>query len=194
MSMDGQRFREVMGHFPTGVTIITTLRDGVPSGMAVNSLVSVSLDPPLISFCPRIASSTWRDIKQTRRFCVNFLRSDQEELCRRFATRGADRFDGVEWSHTSGGAPRLAGVVGWIDCAVEASLDAGDHVIALGRVEDVDVAAGAPPLVFFRGGYRTLAHHGLRNPDIPVPNSAELVEPRHPHRSQHGRTALHSSS
>jgi 3-hydroxy-9,10-secoandrosta-1,3,5(10)-triene-9,17-dione monooxygenase reductase component len=172
MSIDGQRFREVMGHFPTGVAVVTTICDDGPCGMAVNSFVSVSLDPPLVSFCPTAASATWLGIKQTGRFCVNFLRSDQQELCRRFAIHDGDRFDGVDWIRTSGGSPRLAGAVGWIDCVVEASVAAGDHVIALGRVLDLDVEAGASPLVFFRGGYRALAHH--------IPRSA------HPSAAHHG--------
>ncbi|RDI49427.1 flavin reductase family protein [Nocardia mexicana] len=153
----GRRFREVMGHFPTGVAIVTTLRDGVPSGMAANSFVSVSLDPPLVSFCPAAGSATWHDIRATGRFCVNFLHSDQAELCRRFATRGGDRFEAVSWTRTGGGAPRLGGAVAWIDCTLERGVTAGDHVIVLGLVRDLGVAADTAPLVFFRGGYHGLA-------------------------------------
>lgn len=163
-AVDHRRLRDVLGHFPTGVTVITTLRDGVPSGMAANSFVSVSLDPPLIAFCPTRNSATWRDIEATGRFCVNLLQRDQAELCARFATRGADRFGGLDWTLSPGGSPLLPETVGWLDCTVETTFDGGDHLIVLGRVHQLDVVPGAPPLVFFRGRHPTLATSLLSTP------------------------------
>lgn len=153
-AFDTRLFRDVMGHYPTGVTVVTTISDGKPIGMVANSFVSVSLSPPLVSFCPAKGSATWEQIEQAGHFCVNFLHRDQEALSRRFAARGTDRFAGVEWTLTPGGAPRLLGSVAWVDCAVHDQVNAGDHVIALGRVRELDVVSGAAPLVFYRGHYR----------------------------------------
>lgn len=143
-----------MGHYPTGVAVITTISEGEPVGMVANSFVSVSLSPPLVSFCPAKDSVTWAQIQSVGHFCVNFLHRDQAALYGQFATRGIDRFKGVEWAPAPGGAPQLRGSVAWIDCAVHGHLEAGDHVIALGRVRDLDVVSGATPLVFYRGHYR----------------------------------------
>lgn len=146
-------FREVLGHFPTGIVVVTALRAGRPSGMSVNSFTSVSLEPPLVSFCPARDSATWSDIEAAGRFCVNLLRHDQARLARQFAERGDGRFADVAWQLSPGGAPRLADTVGWLDCRIERAVEAGDHLIVLGLVEALDVSAGAPPLVFFRGGH-----------------------------------------
>ena len=148
-----RRFRDVLGHFPTGIVVITAMHEGRPVGMAVNSFSSVSLEPPLVSFCPAHTSSTWPEIEASGRFCVNLLHRDQAALAGRFAARGADRFDGVDWEFSPGGSPSLAGTVGWLDCRIHQQVDAGDHVIVLGLVEALDVHEGAPPLVFFRGGH-----------------------------------------
>ncbi len=149
-----RRYRDVLGHFPTGVTVITTLRDGEPVGMAVNSFTSVSLDPPLIAFCAARGSTTWDHIEQAGHFCVNVLCCDQAELSHRFASRGADRFAGVAWTPAPSGAPKLSGAAAWLDCELESRIDAGDHVIALGRVRDHDATPESVPLVFFRGDYQ----------------------------------------
>ncbi|WP_410585656.1 flavin reductase family protein [Amycolatopsis sp. lyj-108] len=164
VEVTSDNFREVLGHFPTGIVVVTALRAGRPSGMSVNSFTSASLEPPLVSFCPARDSSTWSDIAAAGRFCVNLLRHDQARLARRFATRGVDRFADVGWQLSPGGSPRLAGTVGWLDCRIERVVEAGDHLIVLGTVEALDVSIGAPPLVFFRGGHE-LPH--------PIENSGE---------------------
>jgi len=149
------RFRQVLGHFPTGVTVITTIGpDGAPAGLAVGSFTSVSLDPPLVAFLPARSSSTWRAIEEQGRFCVNILAEDQEDISRVFATSGSDKFRGVGWRPSgASGSPILSGVLAWIDCRIESVFDGGDHHVVLGRVVELAVERETGPLIFFRGGY-----------------------------------------
>ncbi len=156
-SFDSATFRQVLGHFPTGVTVVTAHCDQGPVGMAVGSFASVSLDPPLVGFFAGKASSTWPNIRAAGAFCVNVLAQDQEDVSRVFASPGVDKFAGVGWRHGGTGAPLLEGVVAWIDCDLDSVVDAGDHELALGRVRELQVAAETDPLVFYRGGYARLA-------------------------------------
>jgi flavin reductase (DIM6/NTAB) family NADH-FMN oxidoreductase RutF len=154
-------FRRVLGHFPTGVVIVTAVYDGRPAGMAIGSFTSVSLDPPLVAILPAKTSTSWPAIEAAGAFCVNILSAGQEALCRTFATSGADKFAGVSWRAAPSGAPALAGALAWIDCTLEQVVEAGDHFIALGRVTALDVADPdedhvSGPLVFFQGGYGTV--------------------------------------
>lgn len=153
-SIDAARFRQVLGHFCSGVTIVTASEAGEPVGFTAQSFSSVSLDPPLVLVCPAKSSSSWPRMRVTGAFCINILAEDQEALCRSFATRGADKFAGVGWSPSSAtGSPVLDGALAWIDCRLETEHDAGDHTIVVGRVVDLDVADGGRPLLFYRGGY-----------------------------------------
>lgn len=152
--VDPGAFRSVLGHFPTGVSVIASVAGEAPIGLAIGSFFSVSLDPPLVGFCADKRSSSWPGIREAGGFCVNVLHQDQEALCRQFATRGADKFKGVGWTATVGsGSPRLADVLAWVDCRIEAVHDAGDHEICIGRVLGLDVGREGGPLVFYRGGY-----------------------------------------
>ena len=147
------RFRQVLGHFPTGVTIITGLgAQGEPSGLTIGSFTSVSLDPPLVGFLPGVGSTSWPDIATSGSFCVNILGADQGELCWRFAKETAGRYDGLEWTPAPSGSPVLPGVIGWIDCSIEAVQTMGDHYFVLGRVEELHVEEGVDDaMIFFRG-------------------------------------------
>lgn len=156
-SFDSARYRQVLGHFPTGVTVITAAAEGVPAGMAVGSFSSVSLEPPLVAFFAGKSSSTWPKIEAAGSFCVNILAEDQEDLCRRFASKEEDKFAGVGWSPAGSGSPLLDGVLAWIDCDIDSVTDAGDHVCVMGHVRDLAVAHDGAPLVFFRGGYGRFA-------------------------------------
>lgn len=151
--IDPAVFRQVLGHFPTGVTIVTATNDRKPVGLAVGSFTSVSLEPPLVAFCPGGTSSSWPFIEQAGKFCVNILAEDQEGLCRHFAGKSDDKFAGIGWKASPLGSPILDGVIAWIDCTIEVVHPGGDHVIVLGLVHDLEVAAPGGPLVFFRGGY-----------------------------------------
>ena len=152
-SIDDARFRQVLGRFATGVTVVTGAADGQPVGLAVNSFTSVSLEPALVAFCVAKASRTWPKLRSAGTFCVNILAEDQEALSRAFAGRPPDRFLGVGWRPGRSGAPILADVLAWIECAIDAEHDAGDHVIVVGRVRELDVGHEGRPLVFYRGGY-----------------------------------------
>ena len=155
-TIDRATFRRVLGHYPTGVCVVTAVEPaGGPIGLVVGSFTSVSLDPPLVAFFPDRGSSTWPRIERAGRFCVNVLAKDQHDLCRTFSTRGGDRFAGVGYRLSTGGSPILEGTVAWIDCSLHAVHEAGDHFIALGRVGELEVhdSNGSGPLLFYQGGY-----------------------------------------
>jgi flavin reductase (DIM6/NTAB) family NADH-FMN oxidoreductase RutF len=151
--IDGERFRNVLGHLPTGVTVVTAHHPGGPVGMSSNSVTSVSLEPPLILFCPAKTSTTWPKIHQAGAFCVNIFAAHHEEASRQFSRVGVDRFAGVSW-HDRPTGPALDDAVAWIECTIDAEYEAGDHLIVVGAVRHLEVREGAPdPLVFFRGRY-----------------------------------------
>ena len=152
-SIDPSHFRHVMGHLPTGVSVVTAIEGGVPAGFAVGSFTSVSLDPPIVSFSASSTSSTLAHVLATGAFCVNVLGADGEELCRRFATRSDDRFAGVGWQPSANGAPRLNDAIAHIDCSVHDSIEVGDHRVVFGAVTELAVHHEGGPLVFYRGGY-----------------------------------------
>jgi 3-hydroxy-9,10-secoandrosta-1,3,5(10)-triene-9,17-dione monooxygenase reductase component len=151
---DSTHFRSVLGHFPTGVTIVTGLYEGRPAGFTIGSFTSISLDPPLVGFFPMIASETWAAMAPYGNFCVNVLRDTQGDLCWRFAKTGVDdgRFDDVIWTPSPTGCPVLEGVGAWIDCRVAESMELGDHYLVVGEVVALDHHDQAHvPLVFYRG-------------------------------------------
>jgi 3-hydroxy-9,10-secoandrosta-1,3,5(10)-triene-9,17-dione monooxygenase reductase component len=150
-------FRRVLGHFPTGVVIVTAVSSGEPAGLSVGSFTSVSLDPPLVAILPAKTSTSWPKIAAAASFCINILSARQEELCRSFAVSGADKFAGVAWRPSPSSAPILDGALAWIDCDHYRSMEAGDHLIVLGQVHalDVEPESSVPPLIFFQGGYGT---------------------------------------
>ena len=151
-------FRTVLGHFPTGVTIVTGMAGDEPVGFTIGSFTSVSLDPPLVGFLPQTDSTTWAAMAGSGSFCVNVLSDLQSDLCWKFAKSDneADRFDGVTWHTAPTGSPVVDRAVAWIDCDVEDIYTMGDHYFVLGRVRALDADAnhdGQPPqpLVFYRG-------------------------------------------
>lgn len=150
-------FRRVLGHWPTGVTIITACDvAGQPVGMAANSLTSVSLVPPMILVCPGRESETWPVMRAAGQFCVNVLASHHESMCRRFAEKGGDRFRGVKWVRRRAG-PALEDALAWLQCEIRTECEAGDHTVVLADVCEVEAAAGVAPLVFFQGRYGTVS-------------------------------------
>jgi flavin reductase (DIM6/NTAB) family NADH-FMN oxidoreductase RutF len=149
---DAASFRAVLGHFATGITVITAMDDGEPVGIAANSFTSVSLEPPLVLFCAAKTSSTWPRIRHAGHFTVNVLDEHQEHISRLFAQKGADRFGQIQWSVGEHG-PILDDVHAYLDCTIEAEHDAGDHVIVVGRVVELGYASEGKPLLFYRGGY-----------------------------------------
>jgi 3-hydroxy-9,10-secoandrosta-1,3,5(10)-triene-9,17-dione monooxygenase reductase component len=148
-----RRFRDVLGRFCTGVTVVTSMSGGQPVGMTCQSFTSVSLDPPLVLFCPAKTSRAWPLMQRAGHFCVNLLSHDQLELSNGFASKGADKFHGVPWRPSATGAPLLEGVLGWVDCTVYAVHEAGDHYVVIGRVMDLGVEEAPHPLLFYKGQY-----------------------------------------
>jgi len=156
-AIEAAKFRQVLGHFPTGVVVITSVHEGQPVGMAVGSFASLSLDPPEVLFCAGRSSSTWPKIRAAGQFCVNILADDQEDVCRTFASGAPDKFTGLAWKHSGNGSPLLGGVLAYLDCRIDRVLDGGDHEICIGAVDDLDVVHEGGPLLFFRGGYGRFA-------------------------------------
>jgi flavin reductase (DIM6/NTAB) family NADH-FMN oxidoreductase RutF len=160
-------YRRVLGQYPTGVCVIAA--DGPqagPCGMVVGSFTSVSLDPPLIAFYPAKSSTSWPKIEAAGSFCVNILGAEQEDICRTFSAKSGDKFAGVSFHRApQTGSPIIDGVVAWIDCDIEAVQDAGDHVLVLGRVRELDLHRPGLPLLFFQGGYGRFSPHSLAASD-----------------------------
>ena len=154
---DGRDFRRILGHYPTGVCVVTATEDAGPIGMVVGSFTAVSLEPPLVAFLPDRRSTTWPRIRAAGRFCVNVLSEHQQPVCHAFSSKTGRRFDGVPYRTSETGAPILEGVVAWIDCEPHAVHEAGDHYIVVGEVRAMDVERGDAPLVFVKGGYGTIS-------------------------------------
>ncbi|WP_370248178.1 flavin reductase family protein [Nocardioides sp.] len=154
-----RRFRDVLGRFASGVCVVTALSHDTPVGLTCQSFSSVSLDPPLVLFIPAKTSRAWPLIQRAGRFCVNFLADGQAELSNQMASRGGDKFAGVDWTPAAvTGSPVLPGTLGHVDCTVEAVHEAGDHWVVIGRVQHLEAADGdvpEDPLLFYRGQYRT---------------------------------------
>ena len=148
-----RRFRQVLGHFCTGVTVITTVRDGRPAGFACQAFAALSLDPPLVLFCPGRSSVTWPVIARAGHFCANVLADGQQEMARRFGASGGDKFAGVPWSPAPSGAPVLDGALTWVQGTVQAVHEAGDHYLVTGRVTALGPCRPGRPLLFYRGRY-----------------------------------------
>jgi flavin reductase (DIM6/NTAB) family NADH-FMN oxidoreductase RutF len=147
-------FRQAMGNFCTGVTIVTGIDDGAPVGFAAQSFVSLSLDPPLIAVCPAKTSSSWPRIRAAGNFCINILAADQLAICQTMAQSGADKFANIDWRTGVTGAPIIHGGLAYVDCCLVNEHEAGDHTIAVGAVKDFElVDSAAQPLLFMRGGY-----------------------------------------
>ncbi len=150
-----QLFRQVLGHFATGVTVITAVDEGEPVGFACQAFAALSLDPPLVVFCPALTSTTWKRIERAKLFAANVLAEDQRDLARRFGRSGSDKFDGVGWSPDRAGSPVLDGAVTWAGCEVEAVHPGGDHNIVTARVREPGECGPKHPLLFYRGRYAT---------------------------------------
>ncbi|WP_250907327.1 flavin reductase family protein [Nonomuraea sp. NEAU-A123] len=153
--LDSRRFRSVLGRFATGVVAITALDplNREPCGLAANSFTSVSLDPPLVAFCVAHTSTSWPKVRGAKVITVNVLAEHQQHVCAQLASRGGDKFAGLRWTGSPGGNPVIEGALAWIDCAIEAEHMAGDHMIVVARVLQLDTHADGGPLLFFRGGY-----------------------------------------
>lgn len=150
---DSVTMRTVLGHFCTGIAVVTGHDEERPYGFACQSVTSVSLAPPYVSFCPASTSSSWPAIRETGRVCINVLAADQHALCARFAVSGGDKFDGLPFARGANGAPVLDGTLATIEADVEFEHLAGDHTIVVARVTGLHAHQERRPLLFYRGGY-----------------------------------------
>jgi 3-hydroxy-9,10-secoandrosta-1,3,5(10)-triene-9,17-dione monooxygenase reductase component len=133
---------------------VVTASDGIrPFGFTCQSVTSVSIDPPYISFCPARTSTSWRLMRDIGALCVNILADDQHHVCRQFAISAADKFDGVRWRPAPNGAPLIEGAVATIEATVEFEHGAGDHTIVVAQVTGLHASDDRLPLLFYRGGY-----------------------------------------
>lgn len=152
--IDAAHFRDVLGSYPTGVCVISALDpDGIPAGMVVGTFTSVSLDPPLVGFLPDKNSSSWPKIEQAGRFCVNVLASDQQDICRRVAAKGPEKFAGIDYALSDNELPVITNAIATIECTIHSVTDAGDHWFVLGAVLGMKTSRDEDPMLFHRGRY-----------------------------------------
>lgn len=157
MPIDRNELRRVMGHFATGVTIITTVsKDGNIFGLTANAFTSVSLDPPLLLISVDKKAESYPCFEESRVFTVNILSDEQEALSRKFAVSGGDKFQGVAYRAGANGVPILDGALAYLECKLYATYDGGDHTLFLGEIEQAETRE-VMPLIFYRGGYRAIS-------------------------------------
>ncbi|VEF46584.1 flavin reductase domain-containing protein [Bacillus freudenreichii] len=155
--MDQTDFRKTLGHFATGITVITTMDEKKQAiGLTANAFSSVSLDPPLILVCIDKKSESLQAFKEEAPFVVNILQENQEEACWSFAKKGDDKFEGIPHQRMEDGTPYLEGNLATIHCTVYENINAGDHIIVTGLVHDVSFNEEESPLLFFRGKVQNL--------------------------------------
>ena len=154
MSIDQRTFRDAMGCFASAVTVITTTtEDGQAVGVTVNSFNSVSLDPPLVLFCLGREATNFDHFLASGRFTVNILRQGQDGISNGFAADGANFFQTMENGHSALGNPLIPDALAMFDCQTEAVHDGGDHVILIGRVNELRHDPDGHPLLYYRGKY-----------------------------------------
>lgn len=159
MALEAARYRQLIGHFATGVTVVTTAVDGMLHGMTANALTSVSLNPLLLLVCVDKAAHAHEQLMMNPYFAVNILPAQQEDVSRLFAETGPpekDSLRGVSYRLGAYGVPVLTDAVAYLECALRDRWDAGDHTVFLADVTGGAVENDVAPLIFFRGGYRRL--------------------------------------
>lgn len=156
-AVDRLEMRTVLGHFVSGIVVITGANDDGPSGFTCQSFASLSLDPPLVMFSPSLTSVSWPRIRSSGKFCVNVLAAEHAEYSNTFARSGGDKFAGVDWAPAPSGSPILQGVGAWIDCTLENEYPGGDHTIVIGRVTALGADPQRMPLLYYRGSYGVTA-------------------------------------
>lgn len=158
-AIEPSSFREALGHYASGITVITSHTDDEPIGFTCQSFYSVSMSPPLVSFSVMSSSASYPKIRQAGRFAVNILSGAQVSISNQFARRGTDKWHEVEWQQSPLGNPIIAGSLHWLDCEIHAEHVAGDHLIVIGEVKALNLqeATASQPLLYFKGQYCKLA-------------------------------------
>lgn len=149
-------FRDVIGHFASGVTVITTSLDGALHGTTASAVTSLSLDPPMLLICMNRSSETGQAVERSRAFAVNILGEGDDDLARRFASRGGDKFDGVAVSVGEHGQPLLVDALAQLVCRVTQAVEAATHVVFFASVHEATARPGEP-LAYYRGKFGRLA-------------------------------------
>jgi flavin reductase (DIM6/NTAB) family NADH-FMN oxidoreductase RutF len=158
MSFDQRAFRDAMGCFATGVTVISTVNtEGRPVGMTVNSFSSVSLEPPLVLFCIDRGATNLAAFQSTGRYAINVLRQDQQSISNGFAGNGNVMFERIEYTMSEDGCPLVPGAIAVFECEPESTFEGGDHLIFVGRVKSIARNMDDEPLLYFRGRYAAVA-------------------------------------
>jgi flavin reductase (DIM6/NTAB) family NADH-FMN oxidoreductase RutF len=155
-AVDPGHFRRVLSHFASGVVVVTGVVNGSPVGLTCQSFTALSLNPPMVLFCPSKSSTSWPLLATAPYLCVNVLSAGQHRLSDGFARSGTDKFAGVTWSPTPRGAPALDGAAAHIEARVVARHDGGDHHIVTCVVEALSAASDPDPLLYYGSGYRAL--------------------------------------
>lgn len=158
-AIDANQFRDRLGHYASGITVIGGLVGDEPAGFTCQSFSSVSLAPPLVSFCAMRSSTSWPRIRPGGRFSVNVLAEGQQHVSQGFARSGGPKWASVDWRLSPGGNPLIERSLMWLDCEVFAEHEAGDHHIVIGEVKHMSAAdwhEGGAPLLYFRGVYHHL--------------------------------------
>lgn len=150
-------FRKVLGHYPTGVSVITAAADGRAAAMVVGTFTSVSLDPPLVGFLPDKGSTSWPRIHESGRFCVNVLAADDAAVCKQMSAKGADKFSSVGYRLSGNGSPILDCALAWIDCDIVSISETGDHFFVLGAVRELETQRQTEPMIFLGGKFGRFA-------------------------------------
>ena len=155
MTFDQRQFRDAVGCFATGVTIVTTLdHDGNKVGITANSFTSLSRDPPLVLFCVDSRINSFEAFESCRHFNINVLREDQKDLSNRFARSSEDKWDGIEHGYGENGSPMFRNVSAVLECDKHAMYEGGDHLIMVGEDRSIEFDSGEhKPLLYYRGGY-----------------------------------------
>jgi len=161
---DASQLRRAYGAFPSGVTAVCALVDGAPVGMAASSFTAVSVNPPLVSVCVRRESQTWPFLRHCDYFGISILATGQELVCRRLSDKSNDRFGGVVWDQTVGGAIFVEGACAWLECSLHREIVAGDHLIVLFLIHTMCTHDRREPLVFHGSKFRQMAVSNLSYP------------------------------
>ncbi|MFK0310123.1 flavin reductase family protein [Pseudomonas sp. NPDC090233] len=158
VAIEPSRFREALGHYASGITVITSQVDGEPIGFTCQSFYSVSMSPPLVSFSVMASSASYPKIRQAGRFAVNILSGEQAGISNQFARRGTDKWHNIAWQTSPLGNPIIGGSLHWLDCEIRAEHVAGDHLIVVGEVKALNLqdTVATRPLLYFKGQYCSL--------------------------------------
>ena len=154
-AIDQGRYREVLGHFASGVTVVAALTEDGPLGFTCQSFSALSLDPALVMISPAKTSSSWPRMQAVGSFCVSVLSDEQEAVALAFATSGGPKFEGLGYHPAASGSPIIDESLAFIDCEIDRVIEAGDHLVVIAKVRELGLGEGRP-LLYYRSGFAGL--------------------------------------